>query len=134
MTDGQANEGVTDINNLGVMLKKMIPANATVHSLGFTENHNPIFLKKVAEVCNNGTYVFIENEDVLRGCFIEIIGKTMEVAYQNVRLNLVGKNIINFSNDQTGNDFSTLPLADLHIGETRRWVITTKFTENLSTM
>jgi hypothetical protein len=130
LTDGQANEGVTDINNLGVMLKKMIPTNTTIHSLGFTETHNPIFLKKVSEACNNGTYVFIENEDVLRGSFVEIIGKTMEVAYQNVQLTLEADNV-NFSDYKTDKDFETLPLGDLHIGETRKWIINTKFTKEL---
>ena len=128
LTDGLANEGVTDINNLGVMLKKILPNNTTVHSLGFNEKHNPIFLKKVAEVCNNGTYVFIENEDVLKGSFIDIIGKTMEVAYQNVKLTLVADDV-NFSDRQTEEDFVTLPLGDLHIGETRKWIVNTKFTK-----
>ena len=128
LTDGQANEGVTDINNLGVMLKKMIPDNTTVHSLGFTAAHNPIFLKKVAEACNQGTYVFIENDDVLKGSFVDIIGKTMEVAYQNVKVTLVADEI-NFSDAQTETDFSTLSLGDLHVGETRRWIVTTKFTK-----
>jgi len=132
LTDGIANEGVTDINNLGVMLKKMIPENTTVHSLGFTAKHNPIFLKKVAEVCNNGTYVFIENDDVLKGSFVEIIGKTMEVAYQNVQLTLVGDDV-NFSNWQTEKDFCVLPVGDLHIGETRKCVVTTKFTKESPT-
>ena len=131
LTDGLANEGVTDINNLGVMLKKILPGNTTVHSLGFNEKHNPIFLKKVAEVCNNGTYVFIENEDVLKGSFIDIIGKTMEVAYQNVKLTLVSDDV-NFSDRQTEKDFVTLPLGDLHIGETRKWIVNTKFTKENS--
>ena len=130
LTDGQANEGVTDINNLGVMLKKMIPTNTTIHSLGFTETHNPIFLKKVSEACNNGTYIFVENEDVLRGSFVDIIGKTMEVAYQNVQLTLTADNV-NFSDYKTDNDFETLPLGDLHIGETRKWIVNTKFTKEL---
>lgn len=128
LTDGVANEGVTDINNLGVMLKKMIPDNTTVHSLGFTAQHNPIFLKKIAEVCNQGTYVFIENDDVLKGSFVDIIGKTMEVAYQNAKLTLVADDV-NFSDANTENDFSTLSLGDLHVGETRRWITTTKFTK-----
>ena len=132
LTDGKANEGVTDINNLGVMLKKMIPDNTTVHSLGFTAEHNPIFLKKVAEACNQGTYVFIENDDVLKGSFIDIIGKTMEVAYQNVKVTLVADDV-NFSDAQTENDFSTLSLGDLHVGETRRWIFTTKFTKESPT-
>lgn len=132
LTDGQANEGVTDINNLGVMLKKMIPDNTTVHSLGFTADHNPIFLKKIAEACNQGTYVFIENDDVLKGSFVDIIGKTMEVAYQNVKVTLVADDI-NFSDAQTEKDFSTLPLGDLHVGETRRWIVTTKFTKESPT-
>ncbi len=131
LTDGLANEGVTDINNLGVMLKKMVPENTTVHSLGFTDKHNPIFLKKVAEVCNNGTYVFIENEDVLKGSFVDIIGKTMEVAYQNVKLTVVGDDV-NFSDRQTEKDFVTLSLGDLHIGETRKWIVNTKFTKENS--
>ena len=132
LTDGQANEGVTDINNLGVMLKKMIPDNTTVHSLGFTANHNPIFLKKVAEACNQGTYVFIENDDVLKGSFVDIIGKTMEVAHQNVKVTLVADDV-NFSDAKTEKDFSTLPLGDLHVGETRRWIFTTKFTKESPT-
>lgn len=131
LTDGLANEGVTDINNLGVMLKKMVPENTTVHSLGFTTKHNPIFLKKVAEVCNNGTYVFIQNEDVLKGSFVDIIGKTMEVVYQNVKLTLVADDV-NFSDHQTEKDFVTLPLGDLHIGETRKWIVNTKFTKENS--
>lgn len=132
LTDGKANEGVTDINNLGVMLKKMIPENTTVHSLGFTEKHDPIFLKKIAEACNQGVYVFVENDDILRGSFVEIIGKTMEVAYQNVKVTLIADDV-NFSDAQSEKDFSTLPLGDLHIGETRRWIITTKFTKERPT-
>lgn len=127
MTDGQANEGVTDINVLGTMLKKMVPENTTIHSLGFTADHNPIFLKKVAEVGNQGLYHFIENEDVLKGSFMDIIGKTFEVAYQNAVLNL-GADEVNFSDHKTGKDFTTLTLGDLHLGETRKWIITAKFT------
>ena len=131
MTDGLANEGVTDINNLAVMLKKVIPTNTTIHSLGFDVGHNPIFLKAVADVCNKGLYFFVENDDILKGSFVEIIGKTMEVAYQNVKLTLDALHT-NFSDFQTGKDFKTLPLGDLHLGETRRWIIESKFIDNAS--
>ena len=128
LTDGKANEGVTDINNLGVLLKKLIPKNNVIHTLGFNVEHNPIFLKKISEVCNNGTYSFVKNEDELRCAFLEIIGKTMDVAYQNVKLTLEGDEI-NFYDLKSESDFSTLPLSDLHIGESKKELISMKFTK-----
>ena len=130
-TDGRANEGISDMNNLGVILKKLIPENNVLHALGFTAGHNPIFLKKISEVCNQGSYFFIENEDELQCSFTEIIGKTMEVAFQNVKLTLVGDDI-NFYDVKSEKDFSTLPLSDLHIGESKTCLITTKFTKEHS--
>ena len=56
----------------------------------------------------------------------------MEVAYQNVKVTLVADDI-NFSDAQTEKDFSTLSLGDLHVGETRRWIFTTKFTKESPT-
>lgn len=125
-TDGHANLGVTDINSLGIMAKKLIPENAVVHTLGFHKDHNPLFLKKISEVCNNGTYFFIENEDSLQGALLEIMGKTFEVVYQNMSVELQSDGMIFHQDDKP---IQTLSLGDMHLGEKKRWLVKGSFVE-----
>ena len=125
-TDGHANLGVTDINSLGIMAKKLIPENATVHTLGFHKDHNSLFLKKISEVCNNGTYFFIENEDALQGALLDVIGKTFEVIYQNLSVELKSDGMIFHQDDKP---IQTLSLGDMHLGEKKRWLVKGSFVE-----
>ena len=129
-TDGLATHGVTDINTLGIMLKRLIPENATMHALGYGKAHNPIFLQKCAEACNNGLYFYIENTDKLHGAFVDIIGKTFELFCQNLKLNLTGENV-NFKCLSRAEDFENTSLGDINLNETLKFLFKAKFTKEV---
>ena len=120
-TDGKANVGVTDLNRLGVIVKKMVPERGAIHMLG-VGTHDPVFLQKISEA-SNGQYHFVDTKDKVQSAFIECIGKTMEVAYQNIKLTLQSVDV-HFERFRDGKAFKELHLGDIHIGETRKFVFT----------
>ena len=112
------------------MLKRLIPDNTTVHALGYGKAHNPIFLQKCAEACNNGLYFYIENTDKLHGAFVDIIGKTFELFCQNIKVNLTGENV-NFKCLTKGEDFENTSVGDINLNETKKWLFKAKFTKQV---
>lgn len=129
LTDGKANRGVTDINVLGPMIAKMVPSRTSIFTLGFGNEHDPVFMGKISEVAR-GSYYYIEHEDSVEDAFLGIIGKTMDICFQNLSLK-VQADKMHLSNCAAEEEFTTLHLGDMHLGETRTWLFHAKYLEGL---
>jgi len=129
LTDGKANRGVTDINSLGPMIGKMVPPRTSIFTLGFGNEHDPMFMGKISEVAR-GSYYYIEHEDSVEDAFLGIIGKTMDICFQNLSLK-VQADKMHFLNCATEQEFTTLHLGDMHLGEKKTWLFNAKYLEGL---
>lgn len=130
-TDGKANKGVTDINRLAMMVKNILgtePYNSTactIHTCGFGSNHERTFLETISNI-GKGKYNYIENDDHLADAFQDIIGDTLEVGLQNVKLTLRADNI-NFQEYDTTNEVNELNLDDSICGKSRQYLVSLRF-------
>jgi len=88
MTDGLANEGITDMNNLVAELKsrrEKSANSASVFTFGFGKNHEENMLRAIAENAG-GMYYFIENLDSIAESYGDCLGGLLSVVAQNIKL------------------------------------------------
>lgn len=93
LTDGLANEGVTDAAQLERMLTKMLDHSVRprIFTFGFGADHNPAFLETLANA-GNGSYYFIESEERIPTAFADALGGLMSVVLQNIEVVLTPLN------------------------------------------
>jgi len=89
-TDGMANEGVTNPEQLVSMVRKMGDAKPCVRvfTFGFGSDHDENLLRALAEA-GSGCYYFIEKEDYIATAFADAMGGLLSTAAQNVSLRFV---------------------------------------------
>jgi hypothetical protein len=89
-TDGMANEGVTNPEQLVSMVRKMVDAKpcARVFTFGFGSDHDENLLRALAEA-GSGCYYFIEKEDYIATAFADAMGGLLSTAAQNAGLRFV---------------------------------------------
>lgn len=137
-TDGKANKGVTDVNRLGMMVKNILGSTldefglpitndrkTSIHTLGFGSSHERVFLETISNVAN-GKYNYIENDDHLADAFQDIIGDTLEIALQNVKLTLESDDV-NFNEYEDNTELNELKLDDAICGRPRQYLVTLNF-------
>lgn len=126
-TDGKANKGVTDINRLAMMVKNILGTDPVckIHTCGFGSNHERTFLETISNI-GKGKYYYIENDDHLADAFQDIIGDTLEVGLQNVKLVLRSDNI-NFHEYDSTKEVNELHLDDSLCGKSRQYLVSLKF-------
>jgi Mg-chelatase subunit ChlD len=86
-TDGLANVGITNSNQLTTITEKMIqrcPEGCTVFTFGFGE-HDPNMLQSIA-TAGKGLYYYIESIDKIPLSFADCIGGLQSVVAQNIKL------------------------------------------------
>lgn len=126
-TDGKANKGVTDINRLGLMLKNLNQTEKAcqIHTFGFGQKHERIFLETISSI-GNGKYNYIENDDHLADAFQDVIGDTLEVGLQNVKLILRADDVI-FNKYDSSSNLNELKLDDSICGKSREYLVSLNF-------
>jgi len=87
LTDGMANQGVTDRTQLMNILQQMLRVrpDLTIHTFGYGSNHQSDLLRDVAE-SGSGSYYFVENNDDIRTAFGDCLGGVLSVVAQNIVL------------------------------------------------
>lgn len=87
-TDGQANHGVTGIPELVQLTVNSIDGISgpvSLHTFGFSQNHNPELLTKLAEAAN-GVFYYIPNVEKIPEVFADCLGALLSVVAMNVEL------------------------------------------------
>lgn len=89
-TDGLANEGIQDPNQLVSVLQRMLDRSprVRVYTFGYGSDHSPDLLQRIA-AAGSGTYYFIENEEAIPTAFADALGGLLSVAAQNVTVEFV---------------------------------------------
>ena len=85
LTDGLANEGITDKAVLCNKVKQMHKTGVTVTTLGVGDDFDEDLLTAMAEV-SGGNYYFIENSDEIPQIFAKELQALLSVVAQNVKL------------------------------------------------
>jgi hypothetical protein len=87
LTDGIANEGITDTRQLCETMKKLTGDNPdfTVYTFGYGADHNAEMLKQISEYAN-GMYYFIERNEIIPESFGDCLGGLLSVVGQNIKL------------------------------------------------
>lgn len=88
-TDGLANRGVTDINEITRILAGELdsPDAPNVYTLGFGTDHDAEFLRRISKT-GQGSYIFIRDETAVAPTFGEIIGGLLTVTAQRIIVTL----------------------------------------------
>lgn len=96
LTDGLANEGVTDTKNITQMMEHLWnkadgPKRSVVYTFGYGKDHNSDMLKQIAQ-STEGMYYFIENNDKISESFADVLGGLFSVVAQNITLTVEAVN------------------------------------------
>jgi len=130
MTDGEANEGITQASVFEKELKAKLeqnPVKPVVHCFGFGSSADTSIMTTIATV-GEGVYYFIENNDAIATAYGDCLGGLLSVVAQNISLTIepIGKtNTIQVMGQHkmtTEGKKSTITLKDL-FGEEKRDIV-----------
>jgi hypothetical protein len=126
-TDGLANEGIQDANQLVNMLQRMLDKSprVRVYTFGYGSDHSPDLLQRIA-AAGSGTYYFIKNEESIPTAFADALGGLLSVAAQNVSVEFEPAPGVNISEVHTSyrttegpNGSRTISVGDLFSEESK---------------
>ena len=87
-TDGEANQGITNQSELvtaTVNALDGVKGAVSLHTFGFSQNHNPELLTKLAEAAN-GMFYYLATADRIAEVFADCLGGLLSVVAMNVIL------------------------------------------------
>lgn len=88
MTDGMANVGIQNANQIVPIVEKMLKdTGISLHTFGYGADHDSTMLREIA-TAGNGSYYFVEGVDDIRGAFGDCLGGLLSVIAQNLELTL----------------------------------------------
>ena len=116
LTDGLANRGITDHEELLTMTKKIVSdgMNVRIHTIGVGEDHSVDMLQ---QICLEGTYTYVETPESTTKAFGSILGSAYSTVFQNLKVEISGKNM-NFV-DGFGQPLTQYDIGDLYAEEKR---------------
>jgi len=93
LTDGQANDGISDIEGIVKLTKGCLGSgprqnSVPIHCFGYGSDHNSDMLKEISESTEGGTYYFVDNDTDVSSAFGDALGGVLSVVAQNVRVTL----------------------------------------------
>lgn len=127
LTDGLANEGITDPDQLASIALKKNQNGITTTTIGVGEDYDEFLLGKMAENGGGGTY-FIENPDDAPGVFQEELGYLKSLAANQVTIKFIPKNkdiVFDQLNTYRVNEDGSFLLGDLYSGQKKSIVLET---------
>ena len=127
LTDGLANEGITNPDQLASIALKKNQNGITTTTIGVGEDYDEFLLGKMAENGGGGTY-FIENPDDAPGVFQEELGYLKSMAATKVTIKFIPKNkdiVFDQLNTYRVNDDGSYLLGDLYSGQKKSIVLET---------
>lgn len=84
-TDGYANEGITETEQLITATKAVLTPATTLHCFGYGISHNPTMLRSLSDSAS-GMYYFISNYQAITGAFADCLGGILSTVASSVRL------------------------------------------------
>lgn len=125
-TDGMANHGITDQDQLNLAVKGVVAGTSTkIFTFGFGEDHNENMLRGIASE-GDGLYYYIKSVDDIGTAFADCLGGIMSVVGQNATLTLntphsVGKVLGNYKTGEfkPGDKAVVIELGDLYSEDER---------------
>lgn len=128
LTDGLANEGVTDAVRLAAMVRQKRAEGVTTTTMGVGMNFNEDLLVRMASE-GGGAFYFIDDPDQAPGIFSEELQDLMNVVGQNVTLtvrpspDVIGvQQIADYPHEQRDGEI-VFRLGDLYADEIKRQVL-----------
>ena len=125
LTDGQANQGITDPERLEGLCRMSAEAGVTTTTIGFGPHFDEDLLRAMAEAGQGSTY-YIERTDQASGVFEEELEGLLSLVAQNVRVSVVPgedagavKVLHDYTSHAEGSAL-TLEIGDLYSREPRR--------------
>jgi len=117
MSDGLANQGVTDPARIKALVKQAKAAGTPVTTLGLGRDYDEDLMQMIAE-SGGGRYYYIENPDQMARIFaLELDSLSRTVAKDAIlKIDVEGAEILGF-------DGASAPLGDLHGGESRALLV-----------
>ena len=136
LTDGHANEGISDREGIVKVTKGCLGVNQNgfsnipVHCFGYGNDHDHEMLRDIAGATEGGTYYYVDSDSNVSSAFGDALGGVLSVVAQNVSVSLkvpqassdVGVIISKVYHDQAtkNSDGSfTVPLNDFYAEESR---------------
>jgi len=136
MTDGFANVGVTDAEELIGVMRGVVGAapGYSLYTFGCGAQHNDSLLRGLSEV-TDGAYYFIDSADAIPASFGDCLGGLMSVVAQNITLTLTCQDGAVFERVQSsrpvamqaGNTVCEVTLGDLQSEEERDVLVSMRF-------
>jgi Mg-chelatase subunit ChlD len=117
MTDGMANEGISDTRGLCDATRGLIgeSPNFSIYTFGYGQNHNSDMLTNISEI-GNGMYYFVENNDMIPESFAHCLGGLLTVQAQNLKLTITpqdGVSVTKVETDRTVTTQGTSSVVDM---------------------
>ncbi len=93
LTDGQANEGISDKEGIVKLTKGCLGSGSNgnsvpIHCFGYGSDHNSDMLKDISQSTEGGTYYFVDNDGDVSSAFGDALGGVLSVVAQNVKVTL----------------------------------------------
>lgn len=128
MSDGQANEGVYDRGELGMLTATIAQQGISVSTVGVGLDFDEVTMTNLATV-GRGNYYFVEDTANLDAMFARELGGLSETVATDARLTIdPGPNVkmveaYGYPTVHVGMNALEIPIADLRAGETRKIVV-----------
>ncbi len=136
ISDGQANEGIWDRDELAQLAANTAAHGVSISALGVGLDFDEVTMQRIAEV-GRGNYYFVEDTAQLAAMFSRELGGLTQTVAADVRLLVDGgpgvriEDALGYPMDRQG-DWVIVPIADLRVGETRKVVL--RITSTSSTL
>jgi Ca-activated chloride channel family protein len=128
LSDGQANEGITDPQQIEKIVRNQNKENGiSISTFGLGNDYNEDLMTAMAET-GTGNYYFINNTEKIASIFKKELNGLMEVVAQNTTLTITIPDFVNiekvygYKYDQIGNQL-TIHLHDIFSEETKGLLI-----------
>jgi Ca-activated chloride channel homolog len=137
LSDGLANEGITDPAKIERIVKNQLYQNGTsISTFGIGNDYNEDLMTAMAE-SGNGNYYFIENANDIAGIFQRELNGLSKVVAQNVQLKITLPENVNITKvyggryEQTGRTL-TVDVRDMFSQETKAILIKYSINRNVN--
>ena len=127
ISDGQANEGVYDRDELATLAAIKAARGASISTVGVGLDFDETTMRRLAEV-GRGNYYFVEDTVALSAMFGRELGTLSQTVASDVRLVVTGQPGVRIEEAYgypmtRSADAVVVPVADLRAGETRKVVL-----------
>ncbi len=123
LTDGLANEGLTDSKELAKLGKEFRKKDVRTTTMGVGVEFNEELLKQIADE-SSGNYYYMEDSEQIQGFFHEEIGELLNLVAQDIELVVDFKNgvelrrvLTDYTIEKTGENEYTFSLDDAYSGD-----------------